>query len=456
MPASTEPKYVFIDGVMQLNPKYVPDAKAGEPVKTTVADPQNAIAITSTMSDIAQAGEAKKAAGAGPLQTSKATEASITIMQDSYYLDKFGTPDQINPGELVDGITRYFAQYEVPLGLVNKLLALSEYKLNFIIDDSGSMMGHTDATINDACDFTKSKYDPQGKRAKSYNNKMTRWEEAEDRLHILIDMLAYIPTGPMKFGFLNNKSKKDIVVLDHHGKTPDQFKEEAHDKLHKAFKGISPECTTPILADLQAVFQTKEQAKKSGFEQKENVMHYLLTDGKPDEPITKIRDLVLNRAFPEKNPITFLSCTNNDAEVEWMKKLEGEADYSAELDDFISERNEVVEKQGSTFPYSKGFWLLSNLVAAINPDDLDALDEDRPFSKKTMDDLMGRKLTDQEFKKYFDNHPLGIAKEYIDLYPKFLSENTTAKKILEKYNHSLLEKTKDDLLKAPPSYSYSR
>jgi hypothetical protein len=33
----------------------------------------------------------------------------------------------------------------------------------------------------------------------------------------------------------------------------------------------------------------------------------------------------------------------------------------------------------------QGMWLLSNLVAAINPHDLDALDENVPFTKFTLD-----------------------------------------------------------------------
>lgn len=436
MPGSTEPKYIFVNGVMEINPKYVPDVKGGEPAKTTVADPKNSLAIISTMDDMAKASEAKQNAGAGPVQASRATGSSITIMQDSYYIDKFESTKPLDPGELVDGITSYFAKYEVPLGLVNKLLALLEYKMNFIIDDSGSMNQYTDASMKDATDYIKKQYDPNGKRANSYQHQMKRWEEAEDRLHIFIDMLAYVPTGPITFGFLNNKSKDDVIVLEHKGKTPDQFKEEGHKKISAAFMRIKPTYSTPILENLKAAFGTKEK-----------VMHYLLTDGVPDESIESVKELVLKRANPEKNPLTFLSCTNVDSEADWMKEIEEKAPFTAELDDFLSERKEVQHDQGSTFPYSKGFWLLSSLVGAINPDDLDALDEDRPFSKKTMDDLMGRKLSDQEFRKYYDNHPLGKTKEYSDLYNAFSTEDAIAKKILEKHNPDLLNKSADDLLR---------
>lgn len=87
-----------------------------------------------------------------------------------------------------------------------------------------------------------------------------------------------------------------------------------------------------------------------------------------------------------------------------MKKLEEEAPFTAEVDDFKSERKEVLKKQGPRFPYTYGFWLLCQLVADINPDDLDAMDESLPFTRKTMNELLGRKLTCDEYEWYFKKH----------------------------------------------------
>ena len=46
-------------------------------------------------------------------------------------------------------------------------------------------------------------------------------------------------------------------------------------------------------------------------------------------------------------------------------------------------------------------------MAAINPQDLDGLDEDCPLSKPTMECLMGRGLTPPEYLAYFTSHPDG-------------------------------------------------
>ena len=44
---------------------------------------------------------------------------------------------------------------------------------------------------------------------------------------------------------------------------------------------------------------------------------------------------------------------------------------------------------------------MCHLVAALNPTDLDALDESVPFTKKTLDNLLGRELSGEEYGHYF-------------------------------------------------------
>lgn len=73
--------------------------------------------------------------------------------------------------------------------------------------------------------------------------------------------------------------------------------------------------------------------------------------------------------------MTFISCTNEDDQVEWMKDAEEVAPYCSESDDFHDEAAEVLRDQGPALPFSQGFHLVAQLVAAMNPDDLDAMDE---------------------------------------------------------------------------------
>lgn len=167
-------------------------------------------------------------------------------------------------------------------------------------------------------------------------------------------------------------------------------------------------------------------------------MHYLFTDGEPnDASVARVEQLIANRNT-RLNPLNFMSCTNQDQETEWMKTIEGKVPFTAELDDFASERTEVLKAQGPGFPFSKGFWLICQLAAPICPDDLDAMDENRPFSKQTMDSLMGRRLTPEEYGYYFNNNP--NSRQYASLFSQFAREDVTAQQILNggnsnMYNH---------------------
>lgn len=130
-------------------------------------------------------------------------------------------------------------------------------------------------------------------------------------------------------------------------------------------------------------------------------------DGKPNGgsvAIQQIVTLLKNRPNAEQNPMTFLSCTDDDDAVEWMKDAEEIAPYCSESDDFNDEAREVLKDQGVALPYSKGFHLICQLVAAMNPDDLDALDESIPFTKFTLDNLLGIVMNEASYQHYFDSY----------------------------------------------------
>src|SRR5262249_31385455 len=69
--------------------------------------------------------------------------------------------------------------------------------------------------------------------------------------------------------------------------------------------------------------------------------------------------------------------------------------------DFQAEAEEVRRDQGDVFPYTMGFYLLCELVAAMNPDDLDALDDSIPLTKWVLDNLLGVVSSEQDYSRYF-------------------------------------------------------
>ena len=92
-------------------------------------------------------------------------------LQDSSFTDEFHSGAEIDGCELLDELTDYFVQYEVPVGMINKIVALKEYRLHFIIDDSGSMRAPTDVYLTEATPHVLRGTIPQP------GVKMTRWQE---------------------------------------------------------------------------------------------------------------------------------------------------------------------------------------------------------------------------------------------------------------------------------------
>ncbi len=145
-----------------------------------------------------------------------------------------------------------------------------------------------------------------------------------------------------------------------------------------------------------------------------------------------------HRPNPAITPITLISCTTEDDKVKWMKKIEEEGPYMSEIDDYKGELNEVIHDQGPAFPYTKGLWILCLLVGAINPYDLDALDDSRPLSKYTVDNIMGRVITMDEYKKYWNSHPKHL--EHEANYSRFSTEQKHTEQILGKTSIGAINK----------------
>jgi hypothetical protein len=407
MPA--EPKYITVNGVLMKNPAY--GKKTNTPIQTqsTQAPP---LAVISSVEDLMEASTLQQSATGLPIQQAVSTAASTDIIQDPVFLSEFRSPEELEGGEILDKLGEEFAKYETPMGMMNKLLGIKDRHLNFIIDDSGSMGMKTDVALCEATPYVLRQRSP------SRDVMMTRWEEAEDRLHIMVDLLAFIPTRTITLSFLNAPRTLEFTRA---GKTPDEFQAQAHAELSQTFQTLRPTNGTPSLRALSRAFASTQ----------ESAMHYFLTDGAPsDGSPEELAQLIINRRNPEQHPITLISCTNNDKDTDWMKLVDGRARCVAEVDDFNDEKAEILKKQGPGLPYTKGLWILCHLAASINPDDLDALDENLPLTKSTLDNILGRKLTPAEYQYYFEKNP--NAALYVNEYAQFLNESLFARQIISK------------------------
>ncbi|KAL3809745.1 hypothetical protein ACHAXA_009247 [Cyclostephanos tholiformis] len=362
-------KYVKINGVMKLNPEYKrwQESQTGAGTATSLPNSAQALPVVSSMEDHMQL---NSDLGTN-IPLAEATDATIEMMQDSDFCADAG----MNPDTMVDELGSVLSKYEVPMGLMNKLMMLSEFHaLEFIIDDSGSMQCATDSK------------DPVTHRP------MSRWKEASIILKELIEILAYIPFNQIVVEFLN---RRDQVILTRQGRAPALFIQDANSKIDAVF-ARGPAGTTPALEKLQESL-IKGQGK--------SIARYFFGDGTPnggERAQKEIINILRHRQAPAANPMTFISCTNEDDQVEWMKDAEELCPYCSESDDFKDEGLEVLKDQGAALPYTKGFHLICTLVAAMNPDDLDAMDESVPFTKNTLDNLLGIQHPEESYRYYFD------------------------------------------------------
>ena len=365
-------KYVKINGVMKLNPEYKlwKEAQGGGP-GTTVGNADQALPVVTSMEDHEMLNEAATAWGGAEIPLAESTNATIEMMQEPEISVEAG----MQPDTMVDELGSILNKYEVPIGLMNKLMMLSEFDaLEFMVDDSGSM-----SLLTDSVD-------------KATGRVQTRWHEAQSRLKEMIEILAYVPFTQIVIVFLN---RPDTITLLRQGRDPQTFLADAYRQIDQAF-ARGPSGTTPFLERLQDSFA--RGANKS-------IARYFFGDGLPDggnQAKAEIVRILVDRQNPAGNPMTFLSCTNEDEHVEWMKDTEEVAPYCSECDDFQDESAEVILDQGAALPFSYGFYLVCALVAAMNPDDLDAMDESVPFTKATLDNLLGIQNDEANYKHYFD------------------------------------------------------
>lgn len=420
-------KFITIDGCLRKNPNYIPPAGTAAPKPTTLLVPDKAFTVVSTTDDLTNENNR--------IPIAPNTNNTMMQMMSPEYVKRFdlGENPTVDGGDMLEGVSRIFDEYETPIGLISKLMELLEYRLNFIIDDSGSMATISNIPIEQASPAMQGKFKWQIENGKRRPPTMTRWEEAEDRLHIMIDILAYIPTQPIKIRFLN---RANPIELNHKGLTPAQFAQDAHQKIFQAF-AQGPASTTPMKKKLIESFNEANQNRCK-------TMHYLFTDGVPDEDVEDIKKLILTRnsglTDPNQlrmvaalNPFTFVSTTSVDADVAWGKDLDELGPFIAEVDDFLAERKEVFEAHGPTFPFSRGLWMLCLILAAINPFDLDAIDSKKaPFSRKTLSEIMGRILSEQEMMRYLETNP--NAAPFKSLFGRFINENATGLDIVEGKN----------------------
>lgn len=137
--SSPEPKkYVKVNGIMKLNPEYKKWKESNGQVASTVPNTAQALPVVTTMADYEALNQAVVIAGdVVPVAWAESTTATMEMLRENDICVAAG----MTPDTMLNRLQTMFDKYEVPIGLINKLLVLSEFEsLEFLIDDSGSMV----------------------------------------------------------------------------------------------------------------------------------------------------------------------------------------------------------------------------------------------------------------------------------------------------------------------------
>jgi hypothetical protein len=245
------------------------------------------------------------------------------------------------------GISPFFA---------SQLHILQEYSsIRIIIDDSGSMR------------TTES--DMYGRR------KGTRWDELMLTLRSVFDIACAAALsapaqtgaspavgmaaaqGPTSLG-KQYGGAVDVYLLNGH---PDGRKEfvglRSYQELEQQLVGLPIRGKTPTLQVLEYLYNYERMDTELP------ILTLLFTDGQPDCGIpTMARFLQDMQSRYANSFVTISLCTGDDSVVSVYNQLDAGIPRLDVMDDYDSERKEVLSCQGRGFPFSKADYLVKTLV----------------------------------------------------------------------------------------------
>ncbi|KAJ3069902.1 hypothetical protein HDU98_007052 [Podochytrium sp. JEL0797] len=234
-------------------------------------------------------------------------------------------------------------RHEISNLMALKLRQLEAFDIAIIADDSGSMQTKSTQGLNDP-----------------FAPALTRWDELKSTLSIVTDVAATLDADGIDVYFLNRPPLRNVTNAD---------------QLSPVFAN-PPRGYTPIARVLKQVL-----AEKSGPESK-RLLILIATDGQPTTDSGHLDHqnlknvLMYERGAPGHVLIAFLACTDDDAEIAYLEHWDRELRDLDVIDDYYTERRQIIAMQGPQFAFSRGDWVCKMLLGCVDSE-IDALDERR-------------------------------------------------------------------------------
>jgi len=233
-------------------------------------------------------------------------------------------------------------RYEIRPDFAAKLRQLESFDIVFLIDDSGSMATAVDASPG---------ADPFGRRP-------TRWSEVQHYCNTVVDLAAALDADGIDVRFLNRPGFSHVTNMA---------------QVAPAF-APPPSGFTPLAMAVSGILHEKAQVIAE-----RKLLLVIATDGEPTDAGGRVDIPGFTRVLrdrPANVYVSIVACTDDEASVGYLSKLDRDIPRVDVCDDFQSERREVLAAQGPAFRFSFGDYVVKSLLGSFDSS-FDKLDEKR-------------------------------------------------------------------------------
>ncbi|UJR20797.1 hypothetical protein I4U23_023910 [Adineta vaga] len=279
----------------------------------------------------------------------------------------------VSSEERMVGFQKFVLRYGINDTFASKLLGLDGYEIVLICDDSGSM----NTILSDV--------------SGPYNQSPTRWDELKHTVSIVVDLASVLDPDGVDIYFLNREPMLNV---------------RSSQELIPVF-AVAPEGPTPIVRVLRQVLHDKQ---KQIAERK--LLILLATDGVPTDDrgqanIDELRRvLAYERSSTERIPVTIIACTDDDNCMAYLNNWDTTIPNLDVVDDYKSEKNQILDCQGQSFPFSFGDYVVKILMGGVDQwfDQLDekkvSLDNYEQFKSASSTVLANAIIKNSHFSSY--------------------------------------------------------
>jgi hypothetical protein len=231
-------------------------------------------------------------------------------------------------------ITKYDINYEFAF----RLRGIEGFEVVMILDDSSSM--YTPIIDRDQ------------KNLSPFSQLPTRWDELKHVVSIVVDLASTLAPDGIDIYFLNRAPL--LRVND-------------SSRLNETFSRLpnGPTPLTRVLSEVLNIKRSKVQDRK--------LLILIATDGLPTDDngqndLKRLEKVLRNERYPSEDRIyvTFIACTNDLQSVGYLNQFDKKIRNVDVLDDYQSERAEILAVQGKKFPFSYGDYVVKILMGAID------------------------------------------------------------------------------------------